>query len=364
MKTATTLGIGVIGTGIMGADHIKTITTSVSGAQVRAIADIDLKRAEAIALTVPGARALSSAEDLISAPEVDAVLIASSDATHARYVIASIAAGKPVLCEKPLAPTIVECEEILRLEQAAGLRLVQMGFNRRFDPSFVELRNRIASGIIGTPMLAHCVHRNVDVPPSWTSETTVRSSASHEIDVMPWIFRQEIIRVNWMSPIAPAVGVLRDPQVIILELEGGALIFVELFVTSKYGYEIRCEIIGDKGTIELAPAARVVVRSDLKVSQEFPPDWRGRFAESYRRELQTWVDAISHWRSGVVESGAAPINGPDAWDGYRAAVISQAVLISMSHGGPAPVESMSLPELYRPTRASVTARQIAPKQSI
>jgi len=146
MKTATTLGIGVIGTGIMGADHIKTITTAVFGAQVRAIADIDPKRAEAIALTVPGAKALSSAEDLISAPEVDAVLIASSDATHARYVIASIAARKPVLCEKPLAPTIVECEEILRLEQAAGLRLVQTGFNRRFDPSFVELRSRIASG--------------------------------------------------------------------------------------------------------------------------------------------------------------------------------------------------------------------------
>jgi myo-inositol 2-dehydrogenase/D-chiro-inositol 1-dehydrogenase len=154
-----------------------------------------------------------------------------------------------------------------------------------------------------------------------------------------------------MSPIAPAAGLLRDPQVVILELEEGALVVVELFVTAGYGYEIKCEIVGEKGTIELAPTARVIVRSDLKVSQNFPPDWRGRFAEAYRRELQTWVDAISRWRSGTMESDVGPVDGPDAWDGYRAAVVSQAVLASMSQGDPVPVESMSLPEFYRRCRA-------------
>jgi myo-inositol 2-dehydrogenase / D-chiro-inositol 1-dehydrogenase len=227
-----------------------------------------------------------------------------------------------------------------------------VGFMRRFDPGYAELRKRIASGEVGTPLLAHCVHRNVDVPASWTSDTIVLSSASHEIDVMPWIFGRAVVGVNWMSPIASAAGVLRDPQMLILELEGGALVFVELFVTAGYGYEIKCEIVGKKGTIELAPTSRVVVRSDLKVSRNFPPDWRGRFAEAYRRELQTWVDAILRWRSGTVESGAGPVDGPDAWDGYRAAVISQAVLASMSHGGPARVEAMSLPEFYRRCRTS------------
>ena len=133
-ESTMTLGIGVIGTGIMGADHVETITAAISGAEVRAIADIDLKRAEVIASRVPGAKALSSAESLIELPEVDGVIIASSDATHARYVSASIAARKPILCEKPLAPTVAECEEILRLEQAAGFRVVQVGFMRRFDP--------------------------------------------------------------------------------------------------------------------------------------------------------------------------------------------------------------------------------------
>jgi myo-inositol 2-dehydrogenase/D-chiro-inositol 1-dehydrogenase len=348
------LGIGVIGTGIMGADHVKTITTAISGAEVCAVADIDANRAEMIASRVPGARALASAENLIESPEVEAVLIASTDATHAQYVIASIAAGKPVLCEKPLAPTVAECEEILRLEQAAGSRMVQVGFMRRFDPGYVELRKRIVSGIIGTPMLAHCAHRNVNVPAGWTSETTVLNSAVHEIDVMPWLFGREVLGVNWLCPIPAATGRLRDPQVVILELEGGALVIDEVFMKSGYGYEIRCEVVGGKGTIELAPTVRVAVRSDLKVRLDFPPDWRGRFAEAYRRELRSWVDAIFHWRSGKAGSGLGPVDGPDAWDGYRAAVISQAVLVSMFRGGRAAVESKPLPELYRRSRVSAT----------
>ena len=86
-----------------------------------------------------------------------------------------------------------------------------------------------------------------------------------------------------MSPIAPLAGVLRDPQMLILELEGGALVFVELFVTAGYGYEIKCEIVGEKGTIELAPTARVIVRSDLKVSQKLP----SRLARTFRRGIST-----------------------------------------------------------------------------
>lgn len=136
----------------------------------------------------------------IESPDVDAVIIASSDATHAQYVTACISARKPVLCEKPLAPTLAECEQILHLEESAALRLVQVGFMRRFDPGYVELRRRIVAGEVGTPLLAHCSHRNVDVPAGWTSETTVVSAASHEIDVMPWVFGRDIIRVTWLSP--------------------------------------------------------------------------------------------------------------------------------------------------------------------
>src|SRR5260221_12307541 len=155
-----------------------------------------------------------------------------------------------------------------------------------------------------------------------------------------------------MPPVKPASGKLRDPQVVILELEGGALVIDELFMKSGYGYEIRCEVVGGKGTIELAPTARVAVRSDLKVHLDFPPDWRGRFAEAYRGELQRWVDAIFQWRSGKVESGLGPVDGPDGWDGYRAAAISQAVLGSISRGGRGAVRTKPVPEMVRAKPAS------------
>jgi myo-inositol 2-dehydrogenase / D-chiro-inositol 1-dehydrogenase len=352
MTRYQTLRVGVIGTGIMGADHVETVTRAVSGAEICAVADVDPQRAEATASRVPGGKAFPSGELLIESPEVDAVIIASSDATHAQYVTACISARKPVLCEKPLAPTVAECEGILRLEELAALRLVQVGFMRRFDPGYVELRSRIAAGEIGTPVLAHCAHRNVDVPPGWTSETTVVSAASHEIDVMPWIFGRDIIRVTWLSPRQTPLPSLRDPQVVIMELEGGALVFDEIFMRSGYGYEIRCEVLGTAGTIELAPNARVVTRSRLKVSGDFPPDWRGRFADAYRRELQTWVDAVIRWRSGNVENAADPVDGPDAWDGYRAALVAQKVLLSMAQGTPVPIEPTAVPELYKPYRSS------------
>jgi myo-inositol 2-dehydrogenase / D-chiro-inositol 1-dehydrogenase len=168
---------------------------------------------------------------------------------------------------------------------------------------------------------------------------------------MPWIFGREVVAVNWLSP-SPATSTLQDPQIVILELDGGALIFDKLFVKCGYGYEIRCEIVGKSGTIELAPNAQVAVRSDLKISHDVPPDFRRRFAEAYRRDLQTWIDAISRWHSGSIESEIGPVDGPDVWDGYRVAVISQAVLASMSKGGPSAVESISMPELYRRCRAA------------
>src|SRR5260221_13349523 len=126
--------------------------------------------------------------------------------------------------------------------------------------------------MLGTPKPAHCTHQNVVVAAGWTTETTVLNAAVNEINVMYWVFGREAVGVNWMSPVRAASGKLRDPQVVILELEGGALVIDELFMKSGYGYEIRCEVVGGKGTIELAPTSPVAVRPDLKVHLDFPPD--------------------------------------------------------------------------------------------
>jgi myo-inositol 2-dehydrogenase/D-chiro-inositol 1-dehydrogenase len=345
----TDLAIGVIGTGRMGADHAETISSVIAGAHVRAVTDIDRKRAESVASRLPGARSIASAEELIQSPDIDAIIIVSNSDAHSEQVLASVAAGKPVLCEKPLAPTVAECEKILRAEQAVGQRLLQVGFMRRFDPAYVELQHQLASGSIGKPLLAHCAHRNFGVPSWWTAADTIVNAAVHEFDIMPWLFGREVVGVNWYSPIPSAGRSLPDPQVIVLELAGGPLVFTEVSMVS-YGYEIRCEIVGDKGTIELAANARIVRRTRLQVSQALPEDFRVRFADAYRIELQSWVDAIHRWRSDP--SGGEPISGPDGWDGYRAGVITEAVIASMNNGQKAAVNYLPLPDLYRPSRTA------------
>ncbi len=136
--------VGVIGTGIMGADHVSTLHRQISGAAVSMVADVDLGRAQGIADGISGVRATDDGFALITDPDVDAVVIASHDSTHAALAVAAVRAGKPVLCEKPLAPTVAECLQVVQAERDAvgpgGSPLISLGFMRRFDPGYVQLR--------------------------------------------------------------------------------------------------------------------------------------------------------------------------------------------------------------------------------
>src|SRR6266705_1314548 len=171
--------VGIIGTGVMGTDHARLLSTVVAGATLSAVFDVDRARAAAVAGSVGSARraatrtgadrtsaprALDDPVELIRDEAVEAVLVASSDPTHEELVLACIKAGKPVLCEKPLAPTVEGCRRILDAEEAYGSRLVSVGFMRRYDPGYLELKAALDSGRIGAPLLLHCVHRNPTAP--------------------------------------------------------------------------------------------------------------------------------------------------------------------------------------------------------
>ncbi len=204
-----TMRVGVIGAGIMGADHAMTLQRTVSGAELTMVADVDLARARAVADSLPGVRASADGFAVIADDSVDAVIIASHDSTHAALAIAAVRAGKPVLCEKPLAPTVAECVDVVRAERAAvaetGVPLISLGFMRRFDPGYVQLKQALGDGTIGTPLLAHCISRGVSSASGATDESSVTGSAIHEFDVLPWLLGSPIVEVElaWITRLEP-----------------------------------------------------------------------------------------------------------------------------------------------------------------
>jgi myo-inositol 2-dehydrogenase / D-chiro-inositol 1-dehydrogenase len=313
---ADPLRVGVIGAGAMGADHARTIWTAVPGARVTSVFDMDGARAAQVAGPA-GARVASGSAELIAAEDVDAVIVASPDSTHADLVLSCIEQGKPVLCEKPLATDAVGARGVLEAEVAGGRRLVQVGFMRRFDPGFLELRAVVRSGSIGRPRLVHAIHRNATSSTSTDDSSLVTGSMIHELDTLPWLLGQALVGVRIESPVLEG---FRDPQLATLWFADGTMGTVEVFVNAGYGYDVRCEVVGSIGTASLSPTGSVDVRRSGTDSRPVRDDFVAHFSHAYRDELAAWVRSCRD---------AGPF-GPSSWDGYVALVAAQAGVESLA----------------------------------
>jgi myo-inositol 2-dehydrogenase / D-chiro-inositol 1-dehydrogenase len=327
------LNIGVIGTGDIGADHVRRLSAHVAGARVQAVFDVDTARAAALAAEV-GAVAHQNARDLIDDPGVDAVLIAAPSPVHTELAIECINARKQVFCEKPLAPSSEECLRVMEAESAAGARFVQVGFMRRYDEGYLRVKQAIDDGTLGDVLLAHCIHRNAQSPSGFRSEMLLTDSVIHEIDAARWLLSDELVAARVVtgrrSPLAP--GDLRDPQLVMLEAASGAVFDIEIFVNCQYGYDVRCEVVGSLGTasLELPTTGSLTIAGTR--GQAVPPGWKGRFGQAYRDELQQWVNGA---RDGVV-------SGPTAFDGYAATAVAEACVRSLQSGEMAAVPLSSV----------------------
>ncbi len=333
-----TVKIGVIGTGMIGQDHIRRLTEVVSGAQVVAVTDANDVVAKEVAGRLPAAAVHATGQDLVADGDVQAVLVCSWGPTHEEYVLASIAAGKPVFCEKPLATTVDACRRIIDAEVAAGRRLVQVGFMRRYDAAYRALKRVVDSGAVGAPLLFHSGHRNASVPDHYTKDMAIVDTAVHDFDVTRWLLGEEIAAVR----VVPAKrnrlgGELQDPLLTILETETGVVVDVETSVNIQYGYDIRGEIVGEEGTAALADIGPVVVRSANRVGVAVPQDWRERFIAAYDVELQEWVDELAAGRD---------VTGPSSWDGYAAQAVCDAGVEALYSGERVEVRLVEKPALY------------------
>lgn len=338
--TRGTLGVAVIGTGKMGADHVRRINEVISGARVTAVVDVDAERVKAVADGIDGCSAYTDPAAAMAAPDVDAVLIASPGPAHEAALLTAFSHDLPVLCEKPLTPDSASALRVLRAEEELGHRLVQVGFMRRYDAEYLKLKALLDSGELGRPLMLHNRHRNAYLPVAgFTNEMLINDAVVHEMDVTRWLLDQEITAVTVMKPrpSSHATEGLEDPQFVIFETDGGVLVDVEMNVNCQFGYQVQAEAVCESGTARIGDIHGMLVNTAGRWGGSIAPDFVERFEAAYDREVQAWVDAT---RRGEV-------TGPSCWDGYAAAAVCEAGVRAQAEGRRVEVELVERPALYR-----------------
>ena len=331
-----TLRIGVIGTGMIGQDHIRRLTSVLSGAQITAVSDIDRDRAAAAA--PQGAQVFDTPQALIRSDAVQAVVICSWGPAHEEQLLDCIAAGKPVFCEKPLVTSEQAALRVMQAEVSHGKRLVQVGFMRRFDADYRRLKAVIDGGTLGTPLMMHSVHRNASVPAGlYTSDMPLNDTLVHDADIARWLLADEIAEVEVRTPRRSSRGKdLRDPVMVLLRMTSGTLVDVEISVNIAYGYDIRGEISCEAGVAALPNRPATVISDRHGIRQAIPEDWRARFLDAYDQEFREWI----------VAAGQGTATGPSTWDGYAATLVGDAALRAVDSGSRETIHMVAMPELY------------------
>ncbi|MGN6744071.1 MAG: Gfo/Idh/MocA family protein, partial [Amnibacterium sp.] len=301
------LRVAVVGAGIMGTDHVRRLATRTRGAVVAAVVEPDEGRAAAAVALAPGAVAHRRFEDALDAGGIDAVLIATPGPFHKPVLLPALAAGLPVLCEKPLTPDVEDALEVLAAEQRLAAPRIQVGFMRRFDAEYAALRDLVTSGDAGALLLLHCVHRNAAVAATYTEPMMITDSVVHELDVVPWLAGSALAAIEVRRGRRNRASRFDDPQVVLLELADGVLADVEISVNAAFGYQVRTEAVFERGIAEIGRTPGLRRTQDGVSGVAEHRDYTTRFADAYDTEVQRWVDAT---RRGTIA-------GPSAWDGYR-----------------------------------------------
>jgi myo-inositol 2-dehydrogenase/D-chiro-inositol 1-dehydrogenase len=322
--TTEPLRIAVVGAGIMGADHIARLTDRTIGAEVAAVVEPDAGRAAAAVAHLPGVSTRTRIEDALEHDDLDAVIIATPGPFHESVLLPALEAGVDILCEKPLTPDSESALRVLQAEQKTDRPRIQVGFMRRFDEEYMQLKELIDSGEAGQLLALHCAHRNPSTPPGYTESMLITDSVVHEIDVVPWLVGEPIaaveVRKTRRNSLAPEG--LREPQLVLLETESGLLADVEISVNIQFGYQVTTDAVFERGMAEIGRTAGLSRYADGRFTRAEHLTYTTRFARAYDTEVQRWVNAI---RRGTID-------GPSAWDGYLAACVSEAGIEAQATG--------------------------------
>jgi myo-inositol 2-dehydrogenase/D-chiro-inositol 1-dehydrogenase/scyllo-inositol 2-dehydrogenase (NAD+) len=309
----------VVGAGRAGMVHARNFRWNIPHARLVAIVETDAERArECLAeLDMEADAAVGTLEEAITKVDPDAVVITTPTFTHADLVVAAAGAGKHVLCEKPLALTLDECDRMGAAIAEAGV-VFEMGFMRRFDPPFVEAARLLREGKVGSPVIMRSLTRGPGLPPPWandpqTSNGMLAEVNSHDFDSVRWLMGSEVHSVFARAAALKAPELRKeypefyDTAAVVMEMESGAIAIIEGLCPASYGYDARAEVVGSEGVLVIGGMEGVAVtsvrRDEGTVAPMFP-SWRDRFREAYVSEARNFVSRIL--------DGAPEVSGLDA----------------------------------------------------
>ena len=332
------LGVGVLGVGEMGRRHAENLRRLVPNARLVAVADVNAERARQTATELEIENSYGSLEAMLERKDLNAVIIATPDKFHAPAVKAVAAAGKDMLCEKPLALSLTDAQASLAAVAKAGVRM-QVGFMRRYDPSYSAAMKRVEAGEIGTPVVFKSIGRDKDGPPLSAYQSNINgmlfyTNTIHDFDLARWLMQDEVTEVHSFTTVAirPEVAQFGDvvASVVNLKFAKGAIGNIESHAQAAYGYDVRTEIVGSKGSIQVGSLNKThaTFLTTQGGTQALADHFLATFADAYLAEMQDFVERILH-------DQPLRVTGED---GLRALAICVAAENSHLHAKPSKVE--------------------------
>lgn len=318
MNTSSKLGVGVVGTGRIGKLHIQHLCQDIPDAEVIAICSLDTETAETLSQQFNIPVVTTDYRKLLTKPQIDAILVASSTDTHVEICQAAAKVGKHIFCEKPIALDLGEIDETLGIVEKSGVKF-QVGFNRRFDVNFRRVRETISVGEIGQPHILRITSRDPAPPPIEyvkVSGGMFLDMTIHDFDMARFLIDDEVVEVYAIGDVRvnPKIGEAGDidTAIITLRFQNGVLATIDNSREAVYGYDQRVEVFGSKGTVSVGNLSTdTVTLSNNTGSRSANPPYFfvQRYKDAYLSELQAFVHCIQEDTQPLVsgEDGRTPI---------------------------------------------------------
>jgi scyllo-inositol 2-dehydrogenase (NAD+) len=295
------LNVGVIGLGRMGAVYARNLAHRVPNARLVAIADQKAALREQFAGELPGVTVYASHLDLLQDNDVEAVVVVTSTSTHKQVVLDAVASGKAIFCEKPMSLSLEGAHEMRRAVEKAGV-FFQMAFQRRFDAGYLAAKKKVDDGVIGNPIVMTSISRDPFRPPLEFCDPNVSGGLIADMGIHDFdlgrMFMGEVATVAAIGgalayPEMKSVGDI-DNALVNIVFENGTLGAVQLSRNAVFGYDIRTEIWGTKGSLQIGyfQHTPILVMTQEGITHDVVPHFMQRFEGAYLAQIQDFVDKV------------------------------------------------------------------------